>query len=459
MSYKKFKSFLFCFLFILAKTVLKLLNLEDLLPDSENYGFSYKELCIKKLLSEVAVTCQTNKSKSHLFESSYFSDNTTALEDQIDNHNCSLRTNIDFPPNSLNNSDILKSKEVAEDLNSFLNSNQNQESKRVSTMNENTVSADNQISNQDEITVLSDLKDMFIDNQTTSGFTLDSTFTTNDETSVSTSPQAKKVALTRPENIESLKKFAFQKFHKNVVHQVTENHQISESTYFNQGPPNINNVSENEEINLFQSSTENDGTSVVMTNENAVKAAAGNHSKNINSELDSETMLNLIAHNIQNDRERGMKTNREMDIISTTKKSNSESGSNVLDSETMLNLIAPTSTSVINPKCNPTHTETTFSDNENPAKANSSRKRKLDSRFQKFLFKGKSKKSESSDSATTDSSGSALSMSNATSREHIDENIKNSTNILSSQRAFKKLFTTSNNREEEFDLDDPFFKI
>ncbi|XP_055935195.1 DNA helicase MCM9-like isoform X2 [Argiope bruennichi] len=448
-----------------AKTVLKLLNLEDLLPDSETYGFSYQDLCIKKLLSEVSVTCKSNRSSSHLFGTGSFSETILTLENQTDSHNYfstehsgKIHTRDDTAgantsPNSLNNYNSLISTKDEDNLNRVLNSEENQESTKVFTFNENKIPAttlDNLNANHNEISTLSDLKDMFsddflkdsdtsghslknffkrkhtnesfskikpINNHPTSELISDSTSNSDntlseDTTSVSTSPQTKRVALIRPQNIKSLKKFAFQKPNKNCIYQSTENHQIAESPYFNQE----NNVilTENKEIKL-KLSAGNNKTSIVKEKriENYVNAAAGSHV---------------------------------------------DSNSNMFDSETMLKLIAPNNTSAIDQRCSPKNTKTDYSKNENLIKENSREKCKLDSRLQKFLFKGKRKKSESTDSTTTNSSSSASSVSNITSSDHIDENIKNTTNILSSQRAFKRIFTT-NEREEELDLDDPFFKI
>ncbi|GBM94337.1 DNA helicase MCM9 [Araneus ventricosus] len=438
-----------------AKTVLKLLNLEDLLPHSENYGFSYQDLCIKKLLSEVTITFKSNKSNSHLFGTSDFSETSHTLEEQNE-YIPDDTANVNISPISLNSSDILKSTKDGVSLNTVLNSEWNQESTKVSNISEKKISAttlDNLNANHNEISTLSDLKNMFdhdfleqsdtsehflqnffkrkhtnefnsknkqIDKNPTSEGTSEKNFSPKNTTSsesaipVSTSPQAKRVALTRPQNIESLKKFTFLKPHRSGIYQVTENHQISESPYFNQGTSNVN-VSENKETHLLQSSAKNDETPMGKTNkkiENAVSAATGSH-------------VNTI--------------------------------SNVLDSETVLNLIAPNSTSAVDQNCNPKSTETILSRNENPTESSSGEKRKLDTRLQKFLFKGKSKKSESTDSTATDSS-STSSVSNVTSSEHTDENTKNTTNILSSQRAFKRIFTTCDT-EEELELDDPFFKI
>ncbi|CAL1265879.1 unnamed protein product [Larinioides sclopetarius] len=451
-----------------AETVLKLLNLEDLLPDSESYGFSYQDLCIKKLLSEVTVTCKSNKSNSYLFGTSCFSETTHTSEKQNDSHNyfptvCSGEEyipddteNFNISSNSLN-SDVLKSTKVEESLNTVLNSG-NQESVRVSNISQKKISAttlDNLDDNNDEISTLSDLKNMFdhdfleqsdrsehflqnffkrkrrnefssktkqIDknptSEETSGLTSDSKFCPKDSTSsesatvVSTSPQAKRVALTRPQNIELLKKFTFQKPCKSGVYQVTENHQTSESSYFIQEPSNVNNVSENKETNLFQTNVKNDQASVEKTNkmiDSAVSEAIGNH-------------VNII--------------------------------SSVLDSETVLNLIAPNSTSTMDQNCKPTNTEIILSRRENHTDSTSGEKRKLDIRLQKFLFKGKSKKAESTNTAATESNSTSF-VSNMTSRDCTDENIKNTNNILSSQRAFKRIFSTFD-REEELDLDDPF---
>ncbi|GBM94341.1 DNA helicase MCM9, partial [Araneus ventricosus] len=106
----------------------------------------------------------------------------------------------------------------------------------------------------------------------------------------------------------------------------------------------------------------------------------------------------------------------------------------------------------------PPNTETILSRNENPTKVNFGEKRKSET-FQKFSLKGKSKKSESTDSTTTDSS-STSSVSKVTSSEHTDENNKNTTNILSTQRAFKRIFSREWDREEELlDLDDPFLNF
>ncbi|GFR06799.1 DNA helicase MCM9 [Trichonephila clavata] len=56
-----------------AKTVLELLELDDLLTDSLNYGFSYQDSCLKKLLSEASFTCKSNKSNSYLYDKNDFS--------------------------------------------------------------------------------------------------------------------------------------------------------------------------------------------------------------------------------------------------------------------------------------------------------------------------------------------------------------------------------------------------
>lgn len=71
--------YIYIFFFSVALAVLKLLHLEELLEESEDYKFGYQDLSVKSLLSKVSVLCDTSKN-SYLGDSFGFNENTSAAD-------------------------------------------------------------------------------------------------------------------------------------------------------------------------------------------------------------------------------------------------------------------------------------------------------------------------------------------------------------------------------------------
>ncbi|GFQ78581.1 DNA helicase MCM9 [Trichonephila clavata] len=442
-----------------AKTVLELLELDDLLTDSLNYGFSYQDSCLKKLLSEASFTCKSNKSNSYLYDKNDFSQsshssnissdfNTTNKHSEFSDVSHSLDRFMlnqnTKTSNNVNNFTISQSSNDVHDFKEILNSSLNHESIRIQNNNiyqeQNMATTVNEKNtNGNEISTLSDLRNMFSDdlfqltNKSTNSF---------------------RNLFKRKHNDESL------------TANVKEDPQTS--SYFNQEnpPKKLNSAASNVEFlskntalkeNACSSSTKRIDSAKPLKSLKQFSFKKTN--KKGNNPLIDSGKQNLESFILTSEQSKikdaifsaKAKENTEHMVCIDTAIEHSEVNNSVLDSKSILNLIAPTSQT---DQQNILKTEELK--NEVEKETSFEKKPKWGNFFEKFKFKGKSK-SESTNSKNADQCVSSTD-SEVNLEQHQNAKSTTTTGILSSQMAFKRIFSSSV-KESTLDLDDPFFKM
>ncbi|GFQ73709.1 DNA helicase MCM9, partial [Trichonephila clavata] len=442
-----------------AKTVLELLELDDLLTDSLNYGFSYQDSCLKKLLSEASFTCKSSKSNSYLYDKNDFSQsshssnissdfNTTNKHSEFSDVSHSLDRFMlnqnTKTSNNVNNFTISQSSNDVNDFKEILNSSLNHESTRIQNNNiyqeQNMATTVNEKNtNGNEISTLSDLRNMFSDdlfqltNKSTNSF---------------------RNLFKRKHNDESL------------TANVKEDPQTS--SYFNQeNPPkklnfaasNVEFLSKNTALkeNACSSSTKRIDSAKPLKSLKQFSFKKTN--KKGNNPLIDSGKQNLESFILTSEQSKikdaifsaKAKENTEHTVCIDTAIEHSEVNNSVLDSKSILNLIAPTSQT---DQQNILKTEELK--NEVEKETSFEKKPKWGNFFEKFKFKGKLK-SESTNSKNADQCVSSTD-SEVNLEQHQNAKSTTTTGILSSQMAFKRIFSSSV-KESTLDLDDPFFKM
>ncbi|PRD23412.1 UNVERIFIED_CONTAM: DNA helicase [Trichonephila clavipes] len=433
-----------------AKTVLELLELEDLLTDSLNYGFSYQDLCLKKLLSEVSFTCKSNKSNSYLYDKndvsqsshssnvssdfsttnkhSEFSDVSYSLDRFLLNQNTKTS-------NDVNNFSISQSTENVHDFKEILNSSLNHESTRIQNNNVHqeqnmatTINEENVKGN--EISTLSDLRNMFPDDL----------FQLTDKSN------SFRNLFKRKQNDKSLT--------VNVKDPQT-------SSYFNQeNPPKKlkNSTFDAAELSKNTALKENACSTTRIDSAKPLKSLKQFSFQKTNKK-DNNPLINTDKHNLENfilTSEQSKikdaifaKENSEHTVCIDTVLKQSEVNNSALDSKSILNLIVPTSQT---DQRNILKSEELK--NEVEKETRSEKKPKWGNFFEKFKFTGKSKSTNSKNADQCVSSTE----SEVNLEQHRNAKSTTTTGILSSQMAFKRIFSSSV-KESTLDLDDPFFKM
>ncbi|GIY28877.1 DNA helicase MCM9 [Caerostris darwini] len=437
-----------------AKIVLKLLNLEDLLEDAENYEFSYQDMYVQKLFSEISVTSKSNKSNSYLFSSSSFSNPSCLPNISIDhleeNHvhfsstpfeKVYLSNKIsdkEIPRNSLNSLNNRSLKQHSE----VYNSEQKQETIKTQRHNQNNeqnlINKPNKAGSfENEITTLSDLKNMFSDDL------LSQTDTKNSFRNIFKRKHATENFAENHSNEPQTK-------YRNLFDKETSSEKALHTA--SSSERKVKDLTESTDLNLskiFPLQTKQKVKDQPIDQRNLNLEIPNEASSTMNYFIKETEQNSFLLNNID-EYKTSARANENTKIktdVAVAKSQTQISNNNVTDPKTILSLIEP--------KANKNHKTSSFQSNEVSTKSNHYKKQKEENPFKKFLFKKIPKKSETVNPNLNETSCTSASIENTDS---CSQKSKITTNILSSQKTFKRIFSSSI-KEDTVNLDDPFFSM